>query len=90
MLGEGADLQVLGALSILLMLYPQMARAQGMTRSEVAREASKILENELSNLDDDGFRFLVDVVKVMIKEKRIPREKIPDRMGRVARTLGLK
>jgi hypothetical protein len=27
---------------------------------------------------------------VMIKEKRIPREKIPDRMGRVARTLGLK
>jgi hypothetical protein len=90
LLGRGADPWVSKALQTLLTLYPQMARAKGATRSELAEGASRILREVLRDLDDDGYLFLADVVRVMIEEGRIPRELIPDRMGRVAESLGLR
>jgi len=90
LLGKDADSWVSKALKTLLMLYPQMARARGATRSELAEEASRILREVLRDLDDEGYLFLADVVRVMIEEGRIARELIPDRMGKVAETLGLR
>jgi len=90
LLGKDADSWVSKALKTLLMLYPQMARAKGRTRSELAEEASRILREVLRDLDDEGYLFLADVVRVMIEEGRIARELIPDRMGKVAETLGLR
>ena len=90
LLGRGADPWVSKALKTLLTFYPQMARARGMTRSELAEDASRILREVLRDLDDDGYLFLADVVRTMIEEGRIPRELVPDRMGRVAESLGLK
>jgi hypothetical protein len=90
LLGRGADPWVSKALQTLLTLYPQMARAKGSTRSESAEDASRILREVLRDLDDDGYLFLADVVRAMIEEGRIPRELIPDRMGRVAESLGLR
>jgi hypothetical protein len=90
LLGRGADSWVSKTLKTLLTLYPQMARARGMTRSELAEDASRILREVLRDLDDDGYLFLADVVGAMIGEGRIPKELIPDRMGRVAESLGLR
>ncbi len=90
LLGRRADPWVSKALKTLLTLYPQMARARGITRSELAEDASRILREVLRDLDDEGYLFLADVVGAMIGEGRIPRELIPDRMGRVAESLGLK
>jgi hypothetical protein len=90
LLGRGADPWVSKALKTLLTLYPQMARAKGRTRGELAEDASKILREVLRDLDDDGYLFLADVVRTMIEEGRVPRELIPDRMGRVAESLGLR
>jgi hypothetical protein len=90
LLGDGADRQLSEALTVLLMLFPKIARAKGRTRSEVAEDASRILRDLLRDADDKGYFFLADVVKVMIEEGRIPGEKIPDRMRRVAETLELR
>jgi hypothetical protein len=90
LLGDGADRQLSEALTVLLMLFPEIARAKGRTRSEVAEDASRILRDLLRDADDKGYFFLADVVKVMIEEGRIPGEKIPDRMRRVAETLELR
>jgi hypothetical protein len=56
----------------------------------LAEDASRILREVLRDLDDDGYLFLADVVGAMIGEGRIPKELIPDRMGRVAESLGLR
>jgi hypothetical protein len=88
LLGGEADYRVLRALTILLTLYPQMARARGRTRGEVAEEAFRILSDLLRYTDDDGYLFLADAVRVLIGERKIPG--VPPRMRKVAETLGIR
>jgi hypothetical protein len=89
LLGEGVDDQVLRALTNILMYFPNVARAKGRTRSEVAENASKIIDNLLEDADDEGYRnFLRDAVRTLIGERRLLKlEEIDPKMRRMRKII---
>jgi len=91
LLGKDADYRVFRALTVVLMLFPEVARVKGRTRSEVAEEASRIIGDILRSADDGGYiSLLSNAVRILIGERRLLRpEEVPPRMRRVAETLGL-
>jgi hypothetical protein len=92
LLGEGVDYQVFRALTNILTYFPNVARAKGRTRSEVAEDASsRIIRDLRSSVDDKGYRnFLSDAVRTLIGEMRLLMpEEIPLRMRKIAEALGL-
>jgi len=91
LLGRDVDYWVFRALTNLLTYFPEVARAKGRTRSEVAEDASRIIEKLLRGADDEGYsNLLCDAVRTLIKERRLLKpEEIDSRMRKIAEALGL-
>ena len=85
------DQRVLRALTNILTYFPEVARAKGRTRSEVAEDASRIIEKLLRDADDKGYsNLLCDAVRTLVEERRLLKpEEIDPRMRKIAEALGL-